>query len=58
MFSPKNKECFKLFYTDEEIEGMPTVFWLRYRAERFWYNLSEWFLLMRESDERWMKNND
>ena len=44
----------KMFYTKEEIEAFTLKDKIAYRLQSFWYNFTEWFLTLKESDKRWM----
>jgi hypothetical protein len=55
MFKPP--EAFKLFYTQEEMVNMTKLDIFKYRLWEVWYNFSEWFLTLKESDNRWMNRD-
>jgi len=52
-----NNDPRRMFYTEEEIQALTRRDKAVFQLERFWYNLSEWFLTLKESDSRWMKND-
>lgn len=50
-----NNDARRLFYTQEEINDMSAMDKLSFEIHKAWYNFTEWFLTLKESDNRWIK---